>query len=65
MEDRRRLYNACKYEATEYQADHGMNTAELYGVVTGRAKDVAGTPVTVEMSTFWKNMVLDDYARRA
>ena len=59
---KKELYQACKYEATEFTADHGMNMSELWSIVTGRAKDIQGTPISVDMQTFWFYTVLEDYA---
>lgn len=64
MVDRMVLYKACKYEAENFTADHGMNTAELWAVVNGRAKDAGGVLVGTAAEVFWFNTVLDDYTNR-
>lgn len=56
------LYQACKYEATEFTADHGMCMSELWSIVTGRAKSVNGMLITADIQTFWFDTVLEDYA---
>lgn len=55
------LYKAVKHEAQEYTADHGMNMSEIWSIVTGKATDIQGTPVTDDMQIFWKNICLEDY----